>query len=70
MTIEANNKVVRRYYQDAINAGNLDALDELAVSPYDEHDPCRVKPTGAKGSGSGGRCCVTPSMRSLPSKIS
>lgn len=39
MDIESNKAVVRRYYDEVLNAGNLDVIDELAVSDYVEHDP-------------------------------
>lgn len=49
MTLEENKVVVRGYYEDVLNAGNLNALDELAVSQYDEHDPLPGQTHGREG---------------------
>lgn len=39
MSLEANKAVVRRYYEEVLNAGRVDVLDELAAQDYVEHDP-------------------------------
>jgi steroid delta-isomerase-like uncharacterized protein len=46
---EENKAVVRRYYEGVLNAGDLDALDELAVANYQEHDPLPGQTTGREG---------------------
>jgi steroid delta-isomerase-like uncharacterized protein len=49
MTTEENKAVVRRYYEDVLNRGNVSALDELAVAHYDEHDPLPGQANGLEG---------------------
>lgn len=49
MGTEDNKAVARRYYQDVLNTGNIDALDELAVAQYNEHDPLPGQATGREG---------------------
>jgi steroid delta-isomerase-like uncharacterized protein len=34
-----NKAVVRRFYEDVLNARNADLLDDLAIEDYIEHDP-------------------------------
>lgn len=48
MTIEANKQVVRRFYEE-VNERNLEAIDELAVLDYEEHDPLPGQGTGRAG---------------------
>ena len=38
MSSEANKAVVLRYYDQVLNGGEIDLLDEIAVEPYEEHD--------------------------------
>ncbi|MFJ8310533.1 MULTISPECIES: ester cyclase [unclassified Streptomyces] len=38
MSTEENKKLVRRFYQE-IDAGNLDAMDELVAENYQDHSP-------------------------------
>jgi steroid delta-isomerase-like uncharacterized protein len=38
MTGDANKQVVRRFYEELWNRGNLDAADELVASDYVRHD--------------------------------
>jgi predicted ester cyclase len=38
MSIEENKRLVRRFYEE-IDAGNLDALDELVAKDYIDHSP-------------------------------
>jgi steroid delta-isomerase-like uncharacterized protein len=47
--IAANKAAVRRYYEDVLNAGDVSALQELAVAQYDEHDPLPGQTTGREG---------------------
>jgi steroid delta-isomerase-like uncharacterized protein len=46
---DQNKATVRRYYEDVLNAGNLDALTELAMADYDEHDPLPGQANGLEG---------------------
>lgn len=39
MALDANKATVRRYYDEVLNGGNVEALDDLAVEDYVEHDP-------------------------------
>ena len=38
MTIDANKDVVRRFYEELWNRGNLDAADQLVAEDYVRHD--------------------------------
>jgi len=49
MSTEANKSLVRRYYEDVLNGGNVGLLDELAVPDYDEHSPFPGQPNGIEG---------------------
>jgi steroid delta-isomerase-like uncharacterized protein len=49
MSLEQNKEVVRRYYEDVLNRGDMGALDELAVESYEEHDPLPGQGTGLQG---------------------
>ncbi len=49
MSTKDNKAVVLRYYEDVLNAGNVDLLDELAVEDYEEHDPLPGQGTGLEG---------------------
>ena len=49
MSTEANKSLVRRYYEDVLNGGNVGLLDELAVPDYDEHGPFPGQPNGIEG---------------------
>ena len=49
MAIAENKQVVRRYYEAVVNGGALDALDELAVPDYEEHDPFPGQGVGREG---------------------
>ena len=49
MTVEANKAIVRLYYAQVLDAGNLDALPELAASNYVENDPLPGQGSGLKG---------------------
>jgi steroid delta-isomerase-like uncharacterized protein len=39
MDLDHNKSAVRRYYDEVLNAGAIDVLDEIAVENYVEHDP-------------------------------
>lgn len=39
MSTEQNKAIVRRFYEEAINQGNLSLMDELFASDYQHHDP-------------------------------
>ena len=39
MSVEKNKETARRYYEEVLNKGNVDLLDEIAVDAYIEHDP-------------------------------
>ena len=49
MTTEANKAVTRRYYEEVLNQGRVDVLDDLATTDYDEHDPLPGQGTGLSG---------------------
>jgi steroid delta-isomerase-like uncharacterized protein len=49
MGSEANRALVRRYYDEVLNEGRIEALDELAVGDYEEHDPLPGQGTGRGG---------------------
>jgi steroid delta-isomerase-like uncharacterized protein len=49
MSTEGNKAVIRRYYDEVLNEGNLDILTDLAVMDYDEHDPLPGQATGLEG---------------------
>jgi steroid delta-isomerase-like uncharacterized protein len=39
MSTDQNKSVVRRYYEEVLNGGDTQVLDEIAVAGYIEHDP-------------------------------
>ncbi len=39
MSTEQNKALVHRFYEEAINQGNLSLMDELFTSDYQHHDP-------------------------------
>jgi steroid delta-isomerase-like uncharacterized protein len=49
MATEANKEIVRRYYEDVLNGGQVGLLDELAAPDYEEHDPLPGQRTGLYG---------------------
>ncbi len=49
MVLEANKAVVRRYYEEVLNAGDVSALAALAVADYAEHDPLPGQRAGREG---------------------
>jgi steroid delta-isomerase-like uncharacterized protein len=47
--MDETKEVVLRYYDEVLNAGNVDALGALAVPDYDEHDPLPGQANGLEG---------------------
>ncbi len=37
--MDKNKKTLHRFYDEVLNQGNIDLIDELATSDYIEHDP-------------------------------
>jgi steroid delta-isomerase-like uncharacterized protein len=44
-----NEAVVRRWFEEGLNKGNLAALDELILADYVNHDPFPGQPPGREG---------------------
>lgn len=49
MTVEDHKAIVRRYYEQVLNQGNLGALEELAAAEYVEHSPLPGQTSGLAG---------------------
>ena len=49
MSTNQNKETARRYYDEVLNQGNLDVLDQLAGKEFDEHDPLPGQGTGLDG---------------------
>ena len=49
MSTETNKAVVRRYYDEVLNARQVDVLDEIAVADYQENDPLPGQGDGRQG---------------------
>ena len=49
MSVGQNKETARRYYEEVLNKGDIDALDELAVPGYETHDPLPGQRTGLVG---------------------
>jgi steroid delta-isomerase-like uncharacterized protein len=49
MSVEQNKKTARRFYEEVLNKGDIDALDEIAVTGYETHDPLPGQRTGLVG---------------------
>jgi len=49
MSAEANKVLVKRYYDEVLNRGELGLLDQLATPDYDEHSPFPGQPNGIEG---------------------
>jgi steroid delta-isomerase-like uncharacterized protein len=49
MTTDENVAVVRRYYEQVLNQGNIGLLTEIASANYDEHDPLPGQTNGLAG---------------------
>lgn len=49
MSSDENKAVVRRFYTEVLEAGNVSLLSEIAVPDYDEHDPIPGQTNGREG---------------------
>jgi steroid delta-isomerase-like uncharacterized protein len=49
MAVEQNKEIVRRFYEEVMNKEDIDALGELAVPDYEEHDPLPGQGTAREG---------------------
>jgi predicted ester cyclase len=49
MSIEKNKAIIRRYYEEVLNQGDINALRDIAVSDYVENDPLPGQTTGLAG---------------------
>jgi steroid delta-isomerase-like uncharacterized protein len=49
MSNETNKAVLRRYYEEVLNRGNLGVLDAIALADHVEHDPLPGQGTGIAG---------------------
>jgi predicted ester cyclase len=49
MSTEANKNLVRRFYDEALNARRVNVIDELALADYAEHDPLPGQRDGLVG---------------------
>jgi len=49
MSVEQNKKTARRFYEEVLNNGDIDTLDDIAVTGYETHDPLPGQRTGLVG---------------------
>jgi steroid delta-isomerase-like uncharacterized protein len=49
MSTEINQRVVRRYYEEILNQGHIEVLEDIAVPDYIENDPLPGQTTGLAG---------------------
>ena len=49
MSVEQNKQTARRFYDEVLNKGDIDVIDEIAVPGYEEHDPLTGQRTGSVG---------------------
>ena len=49
MSAETNKVLVRRFYDQVLNGRRVQAIDELAVTGYNEHDPLPGQREGREG---------------------
>ena len=49
MSVEQNKETARRFYEEVLNNGALDVIDEIAVTGYETHDPLPGQRTGSVG---------------------
>jgi steroid delta-isomerase-like uncharacterized protein len=49
MSTEINQRMVRRYYEEILNQGHSDILQDMAVPDYIENDPLPGQTTGLAG---------------------
>jgi steroid delta-isomerase-like uncharacterized protein len=43
---EENKQIIRRYFEEVLNGGKVDVLDDLAAEDYHEHNPFPGQGTG------------------------
>lgn len=49
MSIEENEALARRFFEEVSNGGNLDLLDEILSSDFVDHNPLHGAPPGPEG---------------------
>ena len=49
MSSESHKNLVRRFYDEGLNAHHVDVIDELALADYIEHDPLPGQRDGLAG---------------------
>jgi predicted SnoaL-like aldol condensation-catalyzing enzyme len=49
MSTEANKSLVRRFYEEVLNARRIEMIDKLALANYTEHDPLPGQHDGLVG---------------------
>jgi steroid delta-isomerase-like uncharacterized protein len=49
MSTQTNKALVRRFYDQVLNGRHMEAIDELAVTGYNEHDPLPGQREGREG---------------------
>lgn len=49
MTVEANKQLVMRFFEEALNDGKLELLDEIMAADYIEHGAPPDRPPGREG---------------------
>ena len=49
MSTESNRSLVKRYYEEVFNRGDVGLIDQLAIADYDEHSPFPGQPNGIEG---------------------
>ena len=49
MSTQTNKALVRRFYDQVLNGRHIEAIDELAVTGYNEHDPLPGQREGREG---------------------
>jgi predicted ester cyclase len=49
VSLDENKALVRRYYDEVLNGGNVGILDVIAAPDYEEHDPVPGQTTGLAG---------------------
>jgi predicted ester cyclase len=46
---QMTQELIRRFYEDVLVGGDIDALDEIATADYQEHDPLPGQGAGLQG---------------------
>ena len=49
MTVDEHKAIVHRYYEDVLNQGKMEALEELSTTKYVEHSPLPGQANGLAG---------------------